>query len=78
VISRTDKHFIIKVSKIRLIDKRRRSIRIANSKDYNEKVKNTIILSIKQGMKLLLDNNNSYENICDKLYYKFGRLMISQ
>ena len=46
-------------------------------KDYNEKVKNTIIMSIKQGVKLLIDNDNNYDNIVDKLYYKFGRLMIS-
>jgi len=63
IISRTSKHFIIKVCKIRLIDKYNHKIRLAHSKDYNEKIKNIIIMSVKQGMKLLIDFDNDYQAI---------------
>jgi len=77
VIMRTDKNFIIKVKNVRIAKKGGGSMSIQDTSDYSEQVKNTIIMSIKQGMKLLIDNDNNYRNICDKLYYKFGRLMIS-
>ena len=50
---------------------------ITFSKEYNDKIKNTIVMSIKQGMKLLIDNQNNYSKVCDRLYYKYGRLMLS-
>jgi len=76
LIMRNDKTFIIKVTKIKIV-KGSKSLSLAHTKDYNEKVKNSIVMSIKQGVKLLVDNENSYQNIVDKLYYKFGRLMIA-
>ena len=63
VISRTDKHFIIKVTRIRLVNENRQSIRLIHNKDYHQKMKNTIVLSIKQGAKLLNDCGNNYMNI---------------
>jgi hypothetical protein len=77
VMIRTDKHFIIKVTKIRLARNGCKPIPLAHTKDYNEKVKNSIVLSLKQGMKLLIDNQNDYQGICDRLHYKYGRLMLS-
>ena len=76
VILRNDKSLIIKVKNIRLYNQANKSVSTLNTSDYNEKMKNMIVMSIKQGMKLLLDNDNNYRNIVDKLYYKFGRLMI--
>lgn len=77
VMLKTDKNFIIKVTRIRLLKDGSKPIPLAHTKDYGEKEKNTIILSLKQGMKLLIDHQNDCQRICDKLYYKFGRLMLS-
>lgn len=77
VMIRTDKHFIIKVKNLRIIKKDSKSFNLEHSKDYNERVKNTIVMSIKQGMKLLIDNDNDYQKVCNRLYYKYGRLMLA-
>lgn len=77
VILRTEKHFVIKVTNIRLIKKGEKSISLVHSNDYIEQLKNTIVMSLKQGMKLLIDCDHDYLKIWDKLYYKFGRLMLA-
>lgn len=74
---RNEKHFIIKVTNVREIIKEPKSYVIQHLKEYTDPAKNTIIMSIKQGMKLLIDNENSYSKVWDRLYYKFGKLMLS-
>ena len=77
VMMRNDKHFIIKVSNAREIKRDSTQVALNQANDYNNNLRNTIIMSIKQGMKLLIDNENNYLKVCDRLYYKFGRLMLS-
>ena len=63
VILRTEKHFVIKVTNIRLIKKGEKSISLVHSNDYIEQLKNTIVMSLKQGMKLLIDCDHDYQKI---------------
>jgi hypothetical protein len=77
ILMRNTKSFIIKVKNIRVYKKGSKTSNVLNTSDYSEQVKNTIVMSIKQGMKLLIDNDNNYRKIVDKLYYKFGKLMLA-
>lgn len=45
--------------------------------DWKDRISQEIVLTMKQALRLLAENDNKFQNINAKLYFKYGKLQMA-